>query len=246
MQPALAIVTGTSRGLGHALAQQLLDQGWRVLAIARHAAGDLSADPADALTQWTLDLAQAESAAQRLAGWLATQPPSRVALIHNAATLSQPAPLADSALPELAAAVRVGLEAPLLMTAAFLKATAEWHTDRRVLNVSSGLGRRAMAGSASYCAVKAGLDHLTRALALEEAARPHGARVVSLAPGVIDTDMQTQLRRADRTRFPEGARFEAMHAQGQLDSPATAAAKVLRYLLRDDFGVEPVADVRQA
>jgi benzil reductase ((S)-benzoin forming) len=101
-----------------------------------------------------------------------------------------------------------------------------------------------MAGSASYCAAKAGLDHLARALALEEAAKPVGARVVSLAPGVIDTDMQVQLRHADPARFTERGRFEALHQQGQLDTPAQAAAKLLAYLERPDFGANPVADVR--
>jgi NAD(P)-dependent dehydrogenase (short-subunit alcohol dehydrogenase family) len=110
--------------------------------------------------------------------------------------------------------------------------------------VSSGLGRRAMAGSASYCAAKAGMDHLARAVALEEAARPHGARIVSLAPGIIDTDMQVQLRTADRTRFPERDRFLGFKTAGQLDSPAVAATKLLRYLDRDDFGSNPVGDVR--
>jgi hypothetical protein len=58
--------------------------------------------------------------------------------------------------------------------------------------------------------------------------------------------MQVQLRSADRSRFPEGAQFEAFKTEGRLDSPAAAAAKVLRFLAREDFGREPVADVRQA
>jgi NAD(P)-dependent dehydrogenase (short-subunit alcohol dehydrogenase family) len=103
-----------------------------------------------------------------------------------------------------------------------------------------------MAGSASYCAAKAGLDHLARAVALEEAERPGGARIVSLAPGVIDTDMQVQLRESDPALFPERERFVGLQAAGQLDSPAQAAAKVLRVLARDDFGAHPVADVRDA
>ena len=103
-----------------------------------------------------------------------------------------------------------------------------------------------MAGSASYCAAKAGLDHLARAVALERAALPQGARIVSLAPGVIDTDMQVQLRGADPALFPERKRFLGLQAAGQLDSPAQAAAKVLRYLARTDFGSNPVADVRDA
>jgi NAD(P)-dependent dehydrogenase (short-subunit alcohol dehydrogenase family) len=140
----------------------------------------------------------------------------------------------------------VGLEAPLLLTAAFLRATANWQAPRKVLLISSGLGRRPMAGSVSYCAAKAGMDHMARALALEEEARPNGARVVSLAPGVIDTDMQIQLRAADPLLFPERERFVGLKTGGQLDSPAQAAAKVLRVLDRADFGTEPVADVRGA
>ena len=142
--------------------------------------------------------------------------------------------------------MRVGLEAPLLLSAAFLRATAGWTVPRRVLFISSGLGRHAMAGAATYCATKAGLDHLARALALEEATLPHGAKVVSLAPGVIDTGMQVQLRGADPALFPARERFVALQAAGQLDSPAQAAIKVLAYLGRSDFGANPVADVRDA
>lgn len=101
-----------------------------------------------------------------------------------------------------------------------------------------------MAGSAAYCAAKAGLDHLARALALEEAVKTNGARVVSLAPGVIDTAMQLQLRSADPSLFAEQARFQALHDQGQLDTPSRAAARLLAFLDRPDFGTNPVADVR--
>jgi len=103
-----------------------------------------------------------------------------------------------------------------------------------------------MAGSAVYCAAKAGLDHLSRAVALEEAARPNGAKVVSLAPGVIDTDMQVQLRNADPAAFADRELFAGMKAEGRLDSPEAAATKVLAYLDRADFGSNPIGDVRDA
>jgi benzil reductase ((S)-benzoin forming) len=132
----------------------------------------------------------------------------------------------------------------VLLSAAFLQGTAGWPGHRKILHISSGLGRRAMAGSAVYCAAKAGMDHLARALALEQATLTNGAHVVSLAPGIIDTDMQVQLRGADPAAFPERERFAQFKSQGQLDSPDTAAAKVLAYLDRADFGSNPVADVR--
>jgi NAD(P)-dependent dehydrogenase (short-subunit alcohol dehydrogenase family) len=101
-----------------------------------------------------------------------------------------------------------------------------------------------MAGSAAYCAAKAGMDHFSRAVALEEAARPNGARIVSIAPGVIDTDMQAELRGADPALFPERERFAQLQAGGQLLSPADCAAQLLARLDRPDFGSEPIADIR--
>ena len=127
---------------------------------------------------------------------------------------------------------------------AFLDATRDWTVPRKVLNISSGLGRRAMASSAAYCAAKAGMDHFTRCLALEEAALPHGAKVCSLAPGVIATDMQVQLRSADPAHFPDLATFQGLHAGDQLSSAEEAARRVLAYLHRPAFGQDAVGDVR--
>lgn len=236
----LTIVTGASRGLGRGIALALVKAGHEVLGLSRQA-------PDAPFEQWQVDLADAAPVAERLAAWLAAQPADRWAstsLVNNAALLVPPGPL-DGADPRaVAAAVRIGVEAPLLLTAAFLRATRGHTGVRRVLHVSSGLGRRAMAGSAVYCATKAALDHLARAQALEEAARPNGAKVVSLAPGVIDTDMQVQLRSADPTGFPEHAMFVGLHDSGSLASVDDAGGKVARFLLREDFGREPVADVR--
>lgn len=242
MDPHLYIITGASRGLGRAMAEQLAASGATVLGLSRQA-------PAAVFEQWPCDLADPLPVAGRLAGWLGAFDASRFAsasLINNAAMLTAPAPLVDVDLESLSKATRIGLEAPLVLTAAFLRATRAWTGQRRVLHISSGLGRRGMASSAPYCAVKAGLDNLARAQALEEALQANGAKVCSLAPGVIDTDMQVQLRGADAKAFPDRGAFVQMKSGGKLDSPAAAAAKVLAYLHRADFGGHPVGDVRDA
>ncbi len=252
MHHHLFILTGASRGMGLAMARQLLQPGHALLCIARHASAELAEAARQAevpLAQWTLDLREASSASERLRDWLAAPAQRACAsatLINNAALLPRIAPLAASHASDLSAALRVGLEAPLLLSAAFLAATQDWRVPRKVLNISSGLGRRAMASQTAYCAVKAGMDHFTRCLALEEAQRPHGARVCSLAPGVIDTDMQQQLRGAAPGDFPDQARFEQLKTQGLLSTPEDAAQAVLAYLARADFGEHPVADVREA
>lgn len=238
--------------MGAAIVQQLLRPGHRIVSIARHSNDALEAMASEhgaSLEQWAFDLAEPGEAAVHLEAWLRATSPADVAsatLINNAGVLSRLGPVQDADNPDLARAIRVGLEAPVVLTAAFLRATDAWTAPRRILNVSSGLGRRAMAGSATYCAAKAGLDHYTRAVALDEARKPHGARVCSLAPGVIDTGMQQQLRDSNLERFPDGRNFIALKEGGKLWSPAEAATKLLAWLERPDFGANPVADVRDA
>jgi len=249
---SLYLLTGASRGMGLAMARQLLQPGHTLITLSRQPSAELAQAAAAAgatLDQWTQDLADAAQAAARLRQWLEAVPAGRFAnatLINNAGVIPPIAPLSASDPAALAQALRVGLEAPLLLTGAFLGATGDWQVPRKVLNISSGLGRRAMASQAAYCAAKAGMDHFTRCVALDEAARPHGARVCSLAPGVIDTDMQSQLRGADPARFPDAHNFAALKDEGRLTSPEDAARRVLAWLDRKDFGEQPVADVREA
>lgn len=248
--PHLYILTGASRGMGLAMAEQLLAPDHSLLCISRRTNDALAAQAAQAdcrLEQWSLDLEHSREAAAMLRQWLGRPGASYASatLINNAGVIPQRiTPLEEAEPDELARALRVDLEAPMLLCAAFLQASAHWHVPRKILNISSGLGRRPMAAQAAYCAAKAGMDHFTRCLALEQALRPHGARVCSLAPGVIDTDMQVQLRGADAQAFPDRERFIQLKNGAQLSSPDDAARSVLAYLARADFGGEPVADVR--
>ena len=250
MTQHLTLITGSSRGLGAALVAQRLLPGHTVLGMARQTNPALQAQ-ADAagirFEQWPLDLADATVAASRLQDWLAGLDGAAfnsATLINNAGVVGRLAPLDQVPLATLSQALRVGLEAALLLSAAFLHATCDWPGARRVLNISSGLGRFAMAGSAAYCAAKAGMDHFSRALALEQAALANPARVVSMAPGVIDTDMQAELRASDAALFPERARFVQLQTDGALVSPQVCAQRLLARLERADFGQTVVADIR--
>lgn len=252
MTQHLYIITGSSRGMGLAMARQLAVSGNTLVCIARRPDDSLMALAASngaTLVSWAQDLADGTVAARQLGNWLAAHSPqafSTAALINNAGVIPRIQPLSEAEADDLVHALRVGLEAPMLLTSAFLHATAHWSGDRKVLNISSGLGRRAMASQAGYCAAKAGMDHFTRCVALEEALKPRGARICSLAPGVIDTDMQIQLRSADTSAFPDRGNFIHLKEQGQLMSPDQAAARALEWLRREDFGTQVIADVRDA
>ena len=246
----LFILTGASRGMGLAMARQLLQPSNMLLGISRSANETLAvqAKQADAnLLQWTQDLALGARTSARLEQWLREQEASSFAsatLINNAGVIPRIGPLSEADADDLSHALRVGLEAPMQLTSAFLRATENWAGQRKVLNISSGLGRRAMASQAGYCAAKAGMDHFTRCVALEELLKTNGAKVCSLAPGVIDTGMQEQLRAANSNVFPDHSSFVNLKTSGSLSSPEEAASRILAVLMRADFGANPVADVR--
>ena len=237
--------------MGLAMARQILSQGHHLVTIARQrseALEQLAHTQHVPLQQWQHDLSTPHAAAIQLREWLQTQDATRferAVLINNAGVIPPIAPLSHSDWGAVSQGLRVGLEAPMLLTSAFLQATEHWELPRRVLNISSGLGRRAIASQATYCAAKAGMDHFSASVALDEANKPNGARICSLAPGVIDTDMQQQLRSADASAFPDVSRFAQLKISGSLTSPEEAAARVLAWLERPDFGTAVVADVRQ-
>ena len=250
MAQHLFILTGASRGMGLAMARQLLQPGNTVLCMSRSINETLAVQARRAeasFMQWTQDLALGAHASARLEQWLREQNGhsfTSVSLINNAGVIPRIGPLSEADADDLSHALRVGLEAPMQLTSAFLRATNSWTGARKVLNISSGLGRRAMASQAGYCAAKAGMDHFTRCVALEEALKANGAKVCSLAPGVIDTVMQEQLRAADVALFPDQSSFLILKTSGSLASPEEAAQQVLAVLMRADFGHHPVADVR--
>ena len=114
----LFILTGASRGMGAAMAEQLLRRDVALLTISRNANAELTARAAatgTALEQWTSDLAQPVQAAARLEAWLKAQDGEAfesVALINNAAMSTDIGPLEDLEASELSNSLRVGLEAP--------------------------------------------------------------------------------------------------------------------------------------
>lgn len=250
MKPQLYILTGGSRGMGLAMAEQILCQGHHLLTLSRQRNEGLEsiAQAHQAtLLQWQHDLTAPMAAAEQLRNWLGTKVShqfERAVLINNAGVIPPIAPLSHSDWTAISQALRVGLEAPMLLTSAFLQATESWPIARQVLNVSSGLGRRALASQATYCAAKAGMDNFSVSVALDEAAKPNGAKVCSLAPGVMDTDMQVQLRSASAQDFPDVARFAELKRSGALTPAAQAGARVLAWLERADFGSPVLADVR--
>lgn len=237
-----AIVTGHSRGLGAALAEVLLARGARVLGVARNG------NPALALQSGFGEVALDLGDSAALAAWTEGSALRHfladcdcALLINNAGLVTPVGPAGRQGAAALARAVSVNVTAALILSDAFVQASAAC-AERRIAHVSSGAGRQPYPGWSTYCATKAALDMHAAATQLDQIAN---LRIASVAPGVIDTDMQAQIRSTALDDFPKRARFEALKQEGGLASPAKAARQFVDYLLSPAFGQDALADVRQ-
>lgn len=221
-----AIVTGSSRGLGEALARQLRDADWDVLGLSRADGVDLSS--VDALGTWlgrgTLEQFLAEA--------------TDVVLINNAGTVGPVAEVGAQSADAISEAVTLNVTAPLVLTNAVVRHRPAG-VPVRVVHISSGAGRHPYPTWSVYCATKAAVDMHARALAEEGI---DGVRAAAIAPGIVDTDMQASIREAEG--FPLRDTFVGYKESGALSSPDDAAAKILRLIESPDFGTSPVTDVR--
>ncbi|WKK19943.1 SDR family oxidoreductase [Achromobacter insolitus] len=248
MSDTIAILTGASRGIGAAMARGLAKPGTRLITLARREDPELAAYARSQdvqLEQLSVDLSDlnaVETVAQRICASL-PRDAGRYLLINNAGTVHPIAgtdALVDGAA--IAAAFNLNVSAVMLLTARFLAAVEDLQADRRVLNISSGAGRNPNAGWGVYCATKAALDMYSRVVKAEQGA--DGARIVALAPGIVDTDMQVAIRSSDPESFPALAKFQEFHVTGKLSSPANVASRILAYLDREDFGTTEIDDIR--
>ncbi|KCB21525.1 SDR family oxidoreductase [Bordetella hinzii] len=246
MTDTFAILTGASRGLGAALARGLLKPGTELVTLARRNDPELAAlarERGVALKEIQVDLSDADAAARAAQQLAIPRDARRYVLINNAGTVHPVAnanALADAAA--IGQAFTLNVTAVMLLTARFLQAVDGLQAERRIINISSGAGRNPTAGWGVYCATKAALDMYSRVLKAEHG--PAGVRVVSLAPGIVDTGMQADIRASDPAAFPGLARFQEFHSTGKLAAPADVAANILAYLDREDFGQTEIDDIR--
>ena len=222
---ALVWISGASAGIGAALAATVPFPDARVVDISRrggtaeHFKADL-ADPAD----WS-------RVAEHFVNELSTYDGDRVIFIHNAGTITPIGPAAAADPDAYTRAVLLNSAAPQVLGAAFLRASAHLTCERHLIMLSSGAATTAYSGWSSYNAGKAAVEHWVRTVGQEQP--PEGCRILAVAPGVVDTAMQSEIRSTPETDFPAVARFHTLKHTGTLTTPETAATGIWSLLPRD-------------
>jgi benzil reductase ((S)-benzoin forming) len=223
-----AVVTGVSRGLGEALATELLARGFTVVGIGRTAS---ARHRGARFRHVACDLARPGLAAAAVLPAfrdLAAEKPSAVTLINNAAVAAPVGLVGRLDAAEVEAALATNVAAPLVLTDLFLRAFVDPQL-RRIINISSGAAQTAIAGSAVYCMSKAALEMLTRAVVADDASG--SVECISLRPGIFETGMQQFMRSQDPAQFPSVALFRGFKEQGMLKDPSDVARAIVAKLV---------------
>ena len=210
MDVKTALVTGASRGLGAAIAEALVDQGFFVFGTATSEAGaeTISANLQAQGRGLVLQL-QDQKSVDRGFKEMLEQAPAPLVVVNNAGVTRDNLLLRMSS-DEWQEVVDTNLNGAFRVTKAALRnmVKARWG---RIINVGSVVARLGNPGQANYVSSKAGLEGFTRSLALEVGSR--GITVNLLAPGFIETDMTAALSdeqtSAMLTRIPLGRMGQA-------------------------------------
>ncbi|UOR05685.1 SDR family NAD(P)-dependent oxidoreductase [Hymenobacter aerilatus] len=223
------IITGASRGLGKALAEAVLSYpDTNVLGVSRHATIEHNR-----YQHQPLDLSDMEALQNNITKIFPAWPDAdSITLINNAGVLGEIAYVGEQTNEHYNFVFDVNLVAPSMLMNTFLSAYSSLKAPRTVLNISSGAAQRPVDGWGAYCASKAALEMLSQVAQKEQDLRGSGVRIHALAPGVVDTGMQEQIRQANGKQFSEAERFEALHKDGKLIKSEEVAQRIVTWLLK--------------
>jgi NAD(P)-dependent dehydrogenase (short-subunit alcohol dehydrogenase family) len=216
-----AVITGASRGIGAALAEHFFAEGMS-LGLCSRSAPVLA--PGDHVVASRVDVAD-ERAVEAFADEVIRRFGAIDLWVNNAGVLEPIAPVRDTKVADFRAHIDVNLTGVFIGTRTFVRHLRARGGEGVLINVSSGAAWMAYEGWGAYCAGKAGVERLTEVVAAEEAAS--GLRAYSIAPGVVDTRMQEQIRASDAQRFPALDRFLEMKARDSFNTGAFVARHFL-------------------
>ncbi len=215
------IITGGSKGIGKGIISAYVANDYHIISISRTVNQELSEK---GVTQIAFDLTQTNEIAQQIQEifhLLNATEIKKITLINNAGSLGQIGPLETLDTAKILEAVNLNTITPILTSAAFVNLTKDWKAKKTIINISSGAAQKPYFGWSVYCSTKAGLDMLTKTLAIEQLEVENGVKVLAVAPGVVDTDMQVEIRKSDKSSFKDIDRFLALKADNQLNDIET-------------------------
>lgn len=234
-------ITGTSRGIGKAFAEHLLENpANHVLGISRQR----SIEHAN-YRHFYLDLTDVNALTGFKFEFHANA--KKIYLINNAGSLGFIKPVGKLEADIIIKNYTLNLIAPSVLTNAFINCYDKTDAEKVIVNISSGAGKTPVDGWSVYCASKAGIDMFSRVVDAEQKIRAEhasssihpGFKIFSIAPGVVDTEMQSEIRKASKEDFSSLEKFIEYKANHELLDPVMVSRKYFNILNNVD-GIKEV------
>jgi len=253
--PQVWLITGSSRGLGRALAQAVLDDGHKLVATARNPAqlADLAERYGDQVRTVALDVIDEQAAHNAIKA--ACEAFGRLDVLVNNAGYGNVGPIEDTSLADFRAQIETNLFGVINVTKAAIPLMREQGSGH-IIQLSSVGGRVGALGRAPYSAAKWGVEGFSEALAKEVG--PLGIKVTIIEPGGFRTDFagSSTTIREGRPEYDSTigavARFQRDYNGVQPGDPVRAAAVVIHVASLDEpplrllLGSDAVHIVEQA
>jgi benzil reductase ((S)-benzoin forming) len=220
----LFIITGGSKGLGHALCEQFHARDYRILEFSRSAPHEYSV---------RIDLADPEKTGFTVANTLAAldhKQLQELIVVSNAGTLEPVGPTSSKSYSDLMKNMNTNFVSAILVLSEVIAEFQAVACRKVIVNISSGAALKGRSGWSLYCAAKAGMENFIRSLALEQQAQPEPFIPINIDPGVIDTEMQALIRATSPADFPDVQTFIQRKDQGLLVPPEKVAGAIIRIL----------------
>jgi benzil reductase ((S)-benzoin forming) len=245
------IITGASKGLGYSIAKGLISKDNHIFCISRKKNEQLiNAAKAGncSLNYYEYDLSDVaglDNLIQSIFDRIKAKDNDTICLVNNAGIVTPVKPADKCTSNEIARNITVNATAPMILTSLLIKHARDFKVEKRVINISSGAGKKPYYGWSVYCGSKAAVDLFTRCISLEQQAREYPVKIISFAPGIVDTDMQKEIRSAAKEDFEQLERFVAFKNDGKLSKPEYVAGRVIELIFDKEFIDGGVIDIGQ-
>ena len=235
-------VTGSSKGLGRAITELLLrEPDVEVTGISR-----TNTLQNKHFIHIPLDLQDVEKLSKVVDGIFSDQVDfEELVLINNAGYLGDIKYLGDIDHQEFIKVMNVNVATPAILMNAFIRSFKDTDRKKVIINIGSGAGRHPYDGWGAYCSSKAAIDMLSEVGDMEAEIRQNGFRIVSLAPGPVETSMQEAVRLSGNYDFSQIQKFISLKESGQLPAAEEIAEKIVSFIDKIDQFDGPILDIRK-
>jgi len=218
---SLYIVTGSHSGLGKSIVSQLLqDKNNTVIGISRH--NEIEHSQFQFIS---LDLSNIEKV--KTFSFPDYSHFENIVLINNAGILGEITTLEKVSIDALDAVISVNYTAVMILSTLFIKAYQDAKIQKTIITISSGAATSAYPSWANYCASKAAIEMLMKCIVEEQKNKENPIFAFAIAPGVVDTNMQLQIRSTDIQDFEFKPKFIDLYEEGKLYKPEDVAERII-------------------